>query len=132
MDPNSEAVVRGYLMTIEKSATKETLEAFLHNDIHQYEFPSRMNPNGRCRKKAEMLADCEKGKALLTVQEYRIKSLISDGNRVSAETEWVGTLAIPLGSLNAGDRMRVNFGVFFRIQDGKIIEQNNYDCIHPW
>jgi hypothetical protein len=28
--------------------------------------------------------------------------------------------------------MRADFGVFFRLREGRIAEQNNYDCIHPW
>lgn len=57
---------------------------------------------------------------------------VSDGERICAETGWQGTLAIQVGALKAGVAMRADFGVFFRIKDGTIIEQNNYDCIHPW
>src|SRR5690606_24961928 len=98
----------------------------------QYEYPSRLNPNGRERGKSEMLADYEKGKALLAKQEYRVRNCISDGDQVGVEAEWSGTLAIGVGALKAGDQMKADFGVFFRIKDGKIIAQNNYDCIHPF
>lgn len=79
-----------------------------------------------------MLADYERGKGILLKQEYGIKSMLSDGDRMAVETEWTGTLAIPIGSLKADDAMKADFGVFFRIADGAIIAQNNYDCVHPW
>lgn len=132
MDLENEKIIRGYFHAIERAVPTSELEKFLHPDIYQYEFPSRLNPNGRGRHLQEMLADFEKGKSLISNQAYKIISLVSDGDRVCAETEWVGVLAIQIGSLKAGDQMKANFGVFFELRDEKIIKQNNYDCIHPW
>jgi ketosteroid isomerase-like protein len=132
MNTEAESRIRAYFAAIEKSVSAEELGEFLHEEIRQYEFPSRLNPKGRGRGKTEMLADFERGKALIASQRYRIRSLVSDGDRVCAETEWEGVLAVPLGSLKAGDAMRADFGVFFRLREGRIVEQNNYDCIHPW
>ena len=132
MNAENEELIRKYLHAISASVSGDELGAFLHPEIRQYEYPSRLNPNGRARGRAEMLADFDKGKALLSKQEYRIKNCLSDGDRVCVEAEWSGTLAIGVGTLKAGDQMRANFGVFFRIEDRKIIAQNNYDCIHPF
>ena len=132
MNPAAEKLIRDYFRAIENSVTGPELAGFLHDEIRQTEFTSRLTPKGRTRGKAEMLADFERGKAMVASQTYGIRALISDGDRVCAETEWTGTLSVPLGTLKPGDAMRADFGVFFRVRDGRIIEQNNYDCIHPW
>jgi ketosteroid isomerase-like protein len=132
MNPAAEKIIRDYFRAIESSAPVAELGNLLHDEIRQHEFPSRLNPQGRTRGKAQMLADFERGKALIASQSYVIRSLVSDGDRVCAETEWTGTLAVPLGTLKPGDAMRADFGVFFRVRDGRIVEQNNFDCIHPW
>jgi hypothetical protein len=108
------------------------IRKILHPGALQYEFPSRLNPNGKGREKDELLADYERGLSIISKQEYRIKSMVSDGDRVCVEMEWKGEPEIPIGALRVGDAMRADFGVFFRIADGMILGQNNYDCIHPW
>ena len=37
-------------------------------------------------------------------QMYKIKQEIADHDRVAPEVEWVGTLAVPFGSIPAGGR----------------------------
>jgi ketosteroid isomerase-like protein len=132
MNLNNEKIIRDYFRAIEKGVPKQELENYLHPQIYQYEFPSKLNPKGKGRNLQELLNDFEKGKTLISEQTYKIKSMVSGGDQVCVETEWIGKLAIKIGSLNAGDQMRANFGVFFEIKDERIIKQNNYDCIHPW
>ena len=48
------------------------------------------------------------------------------------EVLWAGTLAIPVGSLAAGDEMRAHFAVFIELRDGRIYRQRNYDCFEPF
>ncbi|MEO6098334.1 MAG: nuclear transport factor 2 family protein [Fibrobacteria bacterium] len=132
MNPKNEELIRNYFKAIEGSVPLDRFQHFFHPDVVQYEFPSRLNPNGKARRKQALLEDFEKGKSVISRHVYTIKSLTADGNRVCVETEWIGTLAIQLGSLKPGDTMKADFGVFFRIEQGQIIEQNNYDCIHPW
>lgn len=98
MNAEAEDIVRGYFQAIESNVPASELERFLHDGIRQYEYPSRLNPQGRARDKAAMLADFERGKDLIAKQSYRIRSLVSDGNRVCAETEWTGTLAVTVGA----------------------------------
>ena len=54
------------------------------------------------------------------------------GQEVALEVLWVGTLAVPVGSLIMGDEMRANFGVFLTFRDGLITRQRNYDCFQPF
>ena len=132
MNTKNEELIRSYFKAIENAAPVDRFQHFFHEDMVQTEFPSKLNPHGKARRKQALLEDFEKGKAVISKHVYAIKSLTSDGNRVCAETSWTGTLAIQLGALRPGDTMKADFGVFFRIEQSQIIEQNNYDCIHPW
>jgi hypothetical protein len=57
---------------------------------------------------------------------YKIKQEIADIDRAALEVEWVGTLAVPFGSIPAGGQMKG----FCRVSGvpRKIIRQRNYDC----
>jgi hypothetical protein len=60
-----------------------------------------------------------------------VNSVVS-GTQISLEVVWTGVMAASLGSLAAGDTMRVFSGIFLEVRDGKIIAQRNYDCIPPF
>tara|TARA_Y100001956_G_C4009283_1_gene136940 strand:+ start:298 stop:480 length:183 start_codon:yes stop_codon:yes gene_type:complete len=51
---------------------------------------------------------------------------------VIIEALWQGTLAIPIGKLKAGDKMKANFAQFYQIKEGKIYKQKNYDCFESF
>lgn len=51
---------------------------------------------------------------------------------MAIEARWIGVLAIPFGRIPAGGELTAHFGVFFRLRDGRIVSQNNYDCFDPW
>jgi hypothetical protein len=40
---------------------------------------------------------------------YKIKQEIADHDGVGLEVEWVGTLAVPFGSIPAGGQMKASF-----------------------
>jgi ketosteroid isomerase-like protein len=61
-----------------------------------------------------------------------VRRAYADGNTVILEVLWIGTLAIPLGRLAAGDDMRAHFCVVIELRDGKIVRQRNYDCFEPF
>lgn len=65
-------------------------------------------------------------------QIYKITNEIAEGDRVALEVEWVGTLAVPLGSLPIGGQMKAFFAVFPEFRQGKIIMQRNHDCFEAW
>jgi len=79
-----------------------------------------------------MAAAFEKGRKLMSSQSYELKSCVADGDSLSVEVLWAGTLAVPLGSLAAGSQMRAHSAMFFQFKDGKIVSQRNYDCFDPW
>lgn len=128
---NLETVQR-YLKAIENGATGATLAAFYAPEVVQEEFPNRLVVNGARRDLAALLEGAERGQKVISAQTYEVHNVIEQGNMVALEILWTGTLAIPVGSLAVGDKMRAHFAVFIELRDGKIVAQRNYDCFEPW
>jgi ketosteroid isomerase-like protein len=121
-----------YLAAVEGGATGETLARWFTPDVVQEEFPNRLMPIGARRGLQEMLDGAVRGQKVMSAQRYEVLSSLVSGDRIALEVQWTGTLAIPLGSLAAGDDMRARFGVFLDFRDGRIAAQRNYDCFDPF
>jgi ketosteroid isomerase-like protein len=121
-----------YLRAVEGGATGEALARWFTPDVVQEEFPNRLVPTGARRGLAELLDGAERGQQVLSAQTFEVLTRMASGERVALEVQWTGTLAIPLGSLAAGDAMRARFGVFLDFRDGRISAQRNYDCFDPF
>ncbi len=122
-------IARRYIQAIEQGAT---LAAFFAPDVVQEEFPNCLVPQGARRDLAALLDGAARGQKVLSSQRYEIQNELANGNFVVFEMHWIGTLAIPIGSLAIGDNMRAHFAVFIELRDGKIVAQRNYDCFDPW
>lgn len=120
-------LVRAYLDAV-AAFDGEAAKPLLHEDVVQTEYPNRLTPATRTRNRDALIADMRRGAALLTRQAYPIEAIVADGDRVTVETRWEGVLAVPLGSLAPGDNMTAHICMTFRIEDGRIISQHNYDC----
>jgi len=96
------------------------------------QLPNRIYPNGIRSGVSQMAEAFEKGRKLLSSQSYEIKSCLLDGDKLSIEVLWTGTLALAFGSLPVGSQMRAHSAMFFEFKDGKIVSQRNYDCFEPW
>jgi ketosteroid isomerase-like protein len=123
---------RQYLAAIASRATGDALSRFFAPDAVQEELPNRVSPDGKRRKLAGILEAAERGQRVLSEQRFEIRSAISTGDRVILEVLWVGTLAIPFGTIPAGGEMRAHSAMFLEFRDGKIVAQRNYDCFEPW
>ena len=123
---------RAYLAAVEGGATGEALARWFTPDVVQEEFPNRLVPTGARRGLRELLDGAVRGQTVMRAQRYEVLSAFASGDRVALEVQWTGTLAIPLGSLAAGDPMRARFGVFLDFRDGRIAAQRNYDCFDPF
>jgi len=121
--------VRAYFAALER-ADPAAMD-FYAEDVEQIEHPNAIKPQGDRRGVNQMRADFEKGRALLARQQYDIRAAIVSGDEVAVQVLWTGELAIPLGALQPGDVMRVHSAIFFRIHNGKIVSQENYDCVEP-
>jgi ketosteroid isomerase-like protein len=123
---------RRYLAAIEAGATGDQLATFFAPDVVQQEFPNRLNPEGATRGLAGILEGADRGQKVLRTQRYEILRAVTHGENVALEVQWTGTLAIPLVGLPPGGVLRARFAVFLDYQDGKIVQQRNYDCFDPW
>ena len=123
--------IRHYLTAIE-GGTFTDIENLFTSDVIVEQLPNRIYPHGLRADRLHMSETFAKGRTLLSSQAYEIKNAIAEGNVVSVEVLWTGTLAIAFGSLSAGTQMRCHSAMFFEFRDGKIASQRNYDCFEPW
>jgi ketosteroid isomerase-like protein len=128
---------RQYLAAIEAEQSGGTSAAtspftFLAPDVRQIEYPNQFVPKGAERDLGAIMEAAERGRRVLRSQRYEVRTALANGNEVALEVLWVGTLAVAVGSLAAGDEMRAHFGVFLTFRNGLITRQRNYDCFDPF
>ena len=121
--------IRAYFAAIERG-DPAALD-FYADDVEQVEYPNAIKPRGDRRGIARMRADFDKGRGLLARQHYDIRSAVVAGEEVAVQVYWTGELAVPLGALKPGDEMRVHSSIIFTVRNGKIVAQENYDCVEP-
>ena len=123
------AIVRAYVAAVTRFDV-EAAEALLHSEMRFHELPNRIRPKGGVDDLAAMMAGLRRageGKVLRR-QRYIFGDVIAAGDRVVVEARWEGELAMPIGRLQAGEIMVAHICMVFRLKDGRIIEQRNYDC----
>lgn len=125
-------LAKRYLAAIEAGATGDSLAAFYTDDVVQEEFPNRLVTSGAKRDLAALLDGAARGQKVMTKQRYEILRTVESGDTIVLEVSWLGTLAIPFGSLKAGEDMRARFAVVIDFRGDKIARQHNYDCFEPW
>jgi len=123
--------VQGYLKSIEKGDFAYIADLFSPDAVME-QLPNRIYPNGIRSGVSKMAEAFEKGRQLLSSQSYEIRNAVAEGDRLSIEVLWTGTLAMSFGSLGGGSQMRAHSAMFFQFKDGKIVSQRNYDCFEPW
>lgn len=121
-----------WVRAIEAGASAETLASFVTPDMIHEDMPNRVFPNGMRYDLAGMQAGAERGKALMRRQRYEILSVISSGNSVAMQLDWTAELAMPLGTLKAGDEMCAHVAIFIEFRDGRICRQRDYGCYEPF
>ena len=131
-EQNNLAQARRYLHLIETSTNPDDFLEVLHPDIRQQEFPNRLVEAGAVRTRDDMLDGVRRGAMVMAAQRYEITNILASGDQVAVEVVWEGTLAVNIGNLKAGEIMKAYFGLFMRFEDGKVIEQRNYDCFEAF
>ena len=124
-------LARRYLKAIEDGDATFVISLFTPDAIIE-QLPNRIYPNGLRAGVSRVAAAFEQGRKLFSRQIYEITNHSTTGNVVALEVLWTGTLAIPFGTLTAGDNMRCHSAMFLEFRDGKIAAQRNYDCFDPW
>ena len=128
---NTLDIARRYLASVGQDDTGATA-SFYADDAIQVEFPNRLMPNGATRDLAALRDAAERGREVMSAQRLELLNAVASGDQVAIEALWVGTLAVPFGSLPVGSEMRARFAIFLTFRDGKIVRQHNYDCFDPW
>ncbi|WP_047247377.1 nuclear transport factor 2 family protein [Maribacter thermophilus] len=131
MTANENTVVQ-YLRMLESRTSSDELDNFYHPNAEQTEFPNTLTKQLTNRTLQELKEAAEKGSKVLTKETYEIKNLLSIDNTVVLECVWHGTLAIPIGNIEAGGNMKAYFAQIFEFEDGKIYRQRNYDCFEAF
>lgn len=122
-------IVHAYIAAVE-GFDEAGAFALLHPEMRFHELPNRIRPKGGVDSLEAMRVGFRRaaeGK-VLRGQRYIIAEVIEAGDRVVVEARWEGDLVIPLGRLQPGDMLVAHLCMVFRLQDGRIIEQRNYDC----
>lgn len=125
-------LVLDYLRAIEQDADEATLAAFFAPDVRQHEFPNRLLERGAARGLEQILEGSRKGRAVVQGQRYAVQNALVDGARVALELTWTAELKVPLGKLLPGSTMTAHCAFFFRVADGRIAEQHNFDCFEAF
>jgi len=127
-------LAREYLRAVESMGPAENIARFYSPDIEFHEFPNRIVPNGRVRKRGDLQAAYGQAQKLLNSQRYDVRRVVENGDEVAVELEWSGVLAIAVPSMNlpAGHEMKAYVAMFLTFRDGKIVSQRNYDCYPPF
>src|SRR5262245_47888166 len=87
----TEDVVRAYVAAVE-AQDLDAVQSWLHDDVEVIEHPNAVSPNGRRYGKQELREAGERGKALMASEDYKITSMLIDGERAVLQMEWTGTL----------------------------------------
>ncbi len=122
---------RRYLKAIEDGDATYVLSLFAPDAVLE-QLPNRIYPKGLRANPSQAAEAFQKGRKLFSRQTYEITNHSTTGNLVALEVLWTGTLAIPFGTLAAGDNMRCHSAMFLEFRDSKIAAQRNYDCFDPW
>jgi ketosteroid isomerase-like protein len=123
-----------YLRAVESMGLAENVARFHSPEIEFHEFPNRIVPNGRVRRRADLQAAYGQAQKLLRSQRYEVRRIVEHGDEVAVELEWSGVLAVPVAAMNlaAGHEMKAFVAMFLTFRDGKIVSQRNYDCYPPF
>jgi ketosteroid isomerase-like protein len=130
-DPAS--VVDRYLALIgDHGSAAGELAALLHGDFHFVERPNLVSPHGSERDRDDVVRSLLAGRELLAAQRFEVRDHLVSADRVVTRAAWTGTVARDAGPFRAGTELRAESSMHFVVRDGLIVEQENFDCFHPF
>jgi ketosteroid isomerase-like protein len=124
-------IATAYLAALQRGDSEAAI-GYFSDDVVQQEFPNRLVPGGATRDLAALREAAARGKKVLAGEEYQLLSAIAEGKCVAMEVQWIGTLAVPFGTIPQGGQLRARFAIFLEFREDKIVRQHNYDCFEPW
>jgi ketosteroid isomerase-like protein len=132
MSTDNLAHAKRLLAALERGVVGDELAAFYTSDVVQEELPNRFMPQGAKRDLAGLLEAAVRGQKVMSEQRFELLNAVASGERVALEFRWVGTLAVPLGTLPVGGQMTGQYATFLEYRDGRIARQRSYDCFDPF
>jgi len=124
--------VRDYFRALENRSDEAHLASFFSPDVCQREFPNRLIEHGATRDLSALLEGSRKGQQVVQNERYVVNNALVEGDRVAVEVSWSAELKVPLGKLRAGANLSAESAMFFRVHDGRLVEQHNFDCFQPF
>ena len=124
-------IERSLAAVTDRDATAEDVAAFVHPDARFVERPNLVAPSGRRRDAEAALAALGHSRRLMREHRFDVHEHLACGDRVVTRALWTGVLAIDAGDLPAGTELRADCCMVFTVRDGRVLEQQNYDCYHP-
>jgi ketosteroid isomerase-like protein len=125
-------IIERYLLLIaDPRADIELISELLEDDMRFVERPNLVNPRGSTRDVAQLLASVAHGRRLLKAQRFEIVDHVVAGDTIATRVIWTGTPAIDAPPFRAGSCLKADSFMYFRLRDGRIAHQENYDCFHP-
>lgn len=126
------AITKNYLQAISEGKTWDEIVIYYDESVEQIEYPNRLLPNGATRNLNDLKQASLRGKAVLISHNYDIQKSYVIGNTVILETIWTAEIAVPIGQIPAGGKMKAYFAQFIEFEDGKIVRQRTYDCFEQF
>jgi ketosteroid isomerase-like protein len=125
-------IIERYLSLIaDPSVDVERIAQLLDADMRFVERPNLVNPRGSRRDVAELLASVAHGRRLLEAQRFDVVDHVVAGDTIATRVVWTGTPAFDAAPFRAGSCIRADSFMHFTLRDGRIAQQENYDCFHP-
>jgi hypothetical protein len=91
-------ITKRYLDSLGSEDPEQKL-AYFADDVVQEEYPNRLVPNGATRDLDALREGARRGRAVMAAQRMEVLTAIASGSVVAVEALWVGTLAVPFGSI---------------------------------
>ena len=132
MSSDTEAVVRNYYAAVSAlDVPEEVVLALLAEDLRVVEHPNPITPKGAVRERDEVLDALRAGRGLLAEQQFDVHEVVSTGDRVAARVTWTAVIGVARGPLPAGTTLTAEVASFLTVRDGRIVEQETFDCYAP-
>jgi ketosteroid isomerase-like protein len=129
---NPADIIERYLSLIANpSADVELIAELLDDDMRFVERPNLVNPRGSARDVAQILASVAHGRQLLKAQRFDIVDHVVAGDTIATRVVWTGIPAVDAPPFRAGSCIRADSFMHFTLRDGRIANQENYDCFYP-
>lgn len=125
-------VERYYQVVSDLNSEPDALAALLAKKVTITEHPNPISPQGASRGRTETLEGLVSGKELLSEQAFDVHEILVVGNRAAVRATWRGTIGIDAGPLTTGTKLLAHVASFLTVDDGKVTEQETFDCYDPW